>query len=127
MRLLALALSLLAMPAAADVISEIGMGVKIERSTSYLMLPACRTAVVTDPIWPENPRGYGLYSCGGDDPLFIGWPVAWQSDFSDVWTVRAGWMHFSHWFDGGSDRELHMDAIASTVTFNWSAWKRNRR
>lgn len=90
------------------------------------MLPVCEQAVVVVPSWPDNPRADGLYSCGGDNPLFIGWPIAWQSNFSDVWTIRAGWFHFSHWFDGGRDHELHMDCICSTVTLNWSARRRRK-
>jgi hypothetical protein len=127
MRALCLLL-LLPLTAAADIVTEIGAGLKIERSTSYLLLPSCEYAVVLAPGWPENPRGTThSYSCGGDNPAFIGWPIAWQSDFSDVWTIRAGWFHYSNWFDGGRDHETHMDAIAVTTTFNWSKWREGRR
>jgi hypothetical protein len=125
---IAVLLLLLPMTAAADIVTEFGAGVKLGRSTSYLLLPACEYAIVVSPPWPENPRGTThSYSCGGDNPAFIGWPVAWQSDFSDVWTIRVGWFHYSNWFDGGRDRETHMDAIAVTTTFNWTKWKDGRR
>lgn len=127
MKILAAALLLLPLPAFADIVSEFGVGWKLERSTSYLLLPVCEQATVVVPEWPDNPRGSGLWSCGGDNPAFIGFPVAWQSNFSDIWTIKAGWFHYSNWFDGGSKHETHMDAIAMTTTFNWSAWKRRRK
>lgn len=124
MKLLAAALILLPLQALADVITEFGAGGKMPRTTSYVLLPACHTIYS---FLPEGRPADGfIRSCGGDNPLFVGWPVAWQSDFSDVWTLRAGWFHMSHWADGGKDRETHMDAIVITATFNWTKWKDGR-
>lgn len=111
-------------PAKADVITEFGAGYKSFSTTSVVMLPECHHVVI-DETRPNTPGlNYRGASCGGDNPVFIGWPFAWQSSFSDVWTVRAGWFHLSHWFDGGKDRELHMDCACVTATFNWTEWRR---
>lgn len=138
-RLLAAALLLcLATAAQADIVTEFGMGWKIE-PTSYLLMPSCMRAQVVAPDWPTNPRPPPqTYSCGGDNPAFIGWPIAWQSAAKGqygAYTVRAGWFHYSNWFDGGElqgvtstgDRyETYANMLAATVTFNWSAWRRGR-
>lgn len=120
------ALLMLPLTAFADIVTEFGAGYKLPRSTSVLLLPECHLATIIQ-TQPSTPRlDFRNASCGGDNPAFIGWPVAWQSSFSDIWTVRTGWFHLSQWFDGGKDREIHMDAIAVTTTFNWSEWKRQR-
>lgn len=120
LRMLALIPLLWANLAGADIITEWGGGVKNPRTTSLVMQEKCHVVQVVETI-PTDPSVHRVASCGGDDPIFIGWPVAWQSNFSDVWTLRAGWFHYSHWTDGGDDRELHMDCICTTVTFNWTA------
>lgn len=125
--------------AQADWVTEVGMGYKMP-NTSYLLMPACQKAQVVAPLWPENPRPPPqTYSCGGDNPAFIGWPIAWQSDELGkygAYTVRAGWFHYSNWFDGGElqnvtrtgDRyETYMNLLAVTATFNWSAWRQGRK
>lgn len=110
-------------PAHADLITELGAGWKLPRSTSTLLLPECHLAVVietrpqTDSIW------YRKASCGGDNPAFIGWPIAWEREFRGPWRMRCGWFHYSNWFDGGHDRETHMDVAACAATFNWSRRK----
>lgn len=111
----------------ADVISDIGMGVKLERATSTLLLPNCHTAQVIE-TRPDTPSiNYRLSSCGGDNPTFIGWPIAWEREYvNGALRFRGGWFHYSNWFDGGSGRETHMDVAAASVTINWSQWKRNR-
>lgn len=119
-------LCLMGSVANADIVTEFGAGLKVPGTTSYLLLPECHEAVVTTPEWPQNPRGLLPYSCGGDNPTFIGWPVAWEKELGDAWKLRAGWFHYSNWFDGGKDRETHMDVAAVTVMFNWTAWKRVR-
>lgn len=139
---LLLALAVLAVgtkASAGEFLTEVGMGVKLEKSTSFLLLPACHTALVTAPKWPDNPRGAGgefladgshittpngAWSCGGDDPTFIGWPIAYEWDVGKHYSVRAGWFHYSNWFDGGHDRETHMDVIAMTVTIHWGSFGR---
>lgn len=114
-----------ARPARAEIISELGMGYKLP-TTSVVMQEDCHAVTITE-TRPHRPDiFYRPASCGGDNPVFIGWPIAWQKDFG-LWTVRAGWFHLSHWFDGGSDRELHMDAAAVTFTVNWSELRRRRR
>jgi len=129
-----LVLALFALPAHADVITEFGMGYKIPETTSLLMQAQCHV-VKTQPdespsmvTVPYNDRigWFDDISCGGDNPIFVGWPIAWEKDFG-VWRVRAGWFHFSHWFDGGNDRELHMDALTTTATFNWTKWAGKRK
>lgn len=110
----------------ADVITEFGAGVKSPGTTSVLMRKECHLATIIE-TKPDTPSlDYRDASCGGDDPIFIGWPIAWEKDLG-VWTVRAGWFHFSHWFDGKSDRELHMDAAAVTAKFNWSKHHERRK
>lgn len=120
----------------ADVITEIGMAYKLEGGqTSQLLWPSCRKAYVT-PQYADVPRAPGLASCGGDNPAFIGWVLAWQSKELGPRKgimVRAGAFHFSHWFDGGNyfnggdDSELHGTWPAVTVTLNWSNMIRNRK
>lgn len=105
--------------ARADIITEFGAGVKSPGTTSVIMRKECHLATIIE-TRPDTPGlNYRDASCGGDDPVFIGWPVAWQKDFG-VWTLRAGWFHFSHWFDGREDRELHMDCACFTATINWT-------
>jgi hypothetical protein len=115
----------LAAPAHADIVSEFGVGVKM-RNTSYLLLPACNQAVVVNPA--DNPRWDDPYSCGGDNPAFIGWTIAYEKEFRNgAIRWRTGHFHYSNWFDGGSRHETHADMAASTVTINWSQVKRNRK
>lgn len=116
-------------PAPADVITEFGFGYKLPDSTSFVLQERCHTASLI-----ENEHGEWIYyrgpganlpngsgrSCGGDNPLFVGWPVAYEHEFEGPWTIRAGWFHMSHWFDGGSDRETHLDAAVVSFKFNWS-------
>lgn len=113
--------------AQADVITEFGGGRKNPSTTSVVMQERCHEVVIVE-TRPDSPDiNFRGSSCGGDDPIFSGWPVAYQKDFG-VWTVRAGWFHYSHWFDGGRDRELHLDCIpCATVTFNWTKWKDGRK
>ena len=114
----------------ADIITEIGGGIKSPRTTSVLLQEDCHTVNNIEFIPPQGPGdryyGRGTTSCGGDNPVFVGWPIAWEKDFG-VWTVRAGWFHLSHWFDGGQDRELHMDCACASATINWTELRRKRR
>lgn len=109
----------------ADVITEFGAGIKLPASTSLLLQENCHSATITETRPTDPGRDGGLTSCGGDNPVFIGWPIAWEHDFG-VWTVRAGWFHLSHWFDGGGDRELHMDCACVTWGINWSERRKRR-
>jgi hypothetical protein len=113
--------------AQADIVTEFGAGVKLPASTSVLLLEDCHLAQVIE-TRPDRPDlDYRLASCGGDDPMFMGWPIAyeWTSE-SDIWSVRGGWFHFSHWFDGGGHRETHLDCGCVSATFNWTAWRKHR-
>ena len=124
---------LLGESAKADIVTEFGMGYKIEATTSQVLWPDC-SQVYFDPATSPVKRAPGWGSCGGDNPAFIGWPIAWEKALpNDVWRVRVGWFHFSHWFDGsdyikgGDRRETHADMLAVTATLNWSEMKRKRR
>lgn len=93
--------------ARADIITEFGGGLKSHSSTSYVLRDGCHTI-------EGKP-------CGGDNPLFIGWPVAYQTPGG---RFRVGWFHMSHWFDGGKDRETHFDCLCASWTFNWARLKK---
>ena len=73
----------------ADIITEFGAGYKLD-NTSVVLLPECHTVRIEEHTWPEgkNPA-HAPRSCGGDDPVFIGWPIAWEKELSGPWTVRA--------------------------------------
>jgi len=123
--------------ASADVITEFGGGYKAR--VSAVLEPICKQVMLTGEQQhsPSSPNyGKGLASCGGDNPAFIGWPIAWQSKENGkfgAFTYRIGWFHYSNWFDGGNylpggDRhETSMDLLAGTITFNWTKWNRGRR
>ena len=96
-------------------ITEIGGGWKDFDTTSYLMQSDCKKAIVVAPVWPENPRGLHPYSCGGDNPVFIGWPLAWEFNNGNT---RIGWFHQSQWFDGRG--ELHFDCLCASHRFRWA-------
>ena len=119
-------LLLLATCARADVVSEFGMGYKMPYTTSVVMLPQCHVVV---PLGVDGSPVLGRKSasCGGDNPAFVGWPIAWEKDFDGPLSIRAGWFHYSNWFDGGRGRETHMDLAAVTLTVNWSEWLTRRR
>lgn len=111
-------------PAKADVITEFGFAYKLD--SSAVLDPLCHTVllvgdIVTNPSSPYYDRPDT--SCGGDNPAFIGWPIAWESQWRKAFKYRLGWFHFSHWGDGGSDRETHMDLFAMSITYNWSRRK----
>lgn len=115
----ALALLLLPSIAAAEggFITEFGGGWKDLSSTSYLLRSECIKAVVVDPSWPVNPRGGHTFSCGGDQPLFVGWSIAYEWELRRGNRVRLGHFHLSQWFDAAG--EIHLDCICSTFTFRW--------
>lgn len=114
-------LALLAGTAEAGLVTEIGGGWKDFNTTSYLMRSDCQKAVVIDPEFPKNPRGSHPYSCGGDNPVFIGWPLAWEFNNGNT---RVGWFHQSQWFDGRG--ELHFDCLCVSHKFDWKQIRRRR-
>jgi hypothetical protein len=97
MRLVVLALGLLLTGCASmpGLYAEVGAGFKIEPNTSYVMREGCDT-VTLDGM---------TRSCGGDNPTAH---FAVGFEFRNGRT-RCEYGHFSHYLDGGSDRELHMD------------------
>lgn len=110
-------LLLLALPAHADIISEFGMGVKVS-TTSYVMRPECHTVYSYPP--GDRPEAGFLRSCGGDNPTFVGWPLAYEwTSPSGRYRLRGGWFHYSNWFDGGRRRETHMDCLCGSLTIRW--------
>lgn len=122
--LLTLALGLLlAHEARADerggLITEFGGGIKLP-SSSYIAQPACKKVAVVSPEWPANPRPPPqTFACGGDNPMFAGWPLAWEFPNG----VTLGWWHQSQWFDGhqwDGSGELHVDCLCATWRVRWS-------
>jgi hypothetical protein len=112
---------LLAGPVHADVISEFGGGLKF--ASSNIFDPGCRSVFVVDAahsvMFDELGRQKTL-PCGGRNPVFIGWPIAWQSPSG---AVRFGWFHLSHWRDGepfNRHPETALNCLCSTWTLNWS-------
>lgn len=99
--------------------TEIGLGIKIQ-GTSRALKPSCSV------LYDSNGE---LYSCGGDNPIFIGWPLAWEFPRGQ----RFGWFHMSHWADGrnnpqflqdmGDGREIAFNCLCYTHKFEW--FKRN--
>jgi hypothetical protein len=120
-KLLCALLALLPRTASAErgFITEFGAGYKNERSTSIVMMEDCHEVWVvrTKPDRPD--LNYRPASCGGDNPIFVGWPIAYEWSIGDVYRLRTGWFHYSHWFDGSKGRETHMDALAITLTVKW--------
>lgn len=117
--LLALLLPLAVYAEGGGLITEFGGGVKLPASSSYIALPACKSVMVVRPADSPRPPPQ-TYSCGGDNPIFVGWPLAWEFPNG----VKLGWHHQSQWFD--TRGELHVDCICSSWTFRWNRLRRNR-
>lgn len=135
MRLLPLVLLLAPVLASADVVTEFGLGVKVRQSV--LFHPSCDVVDIpaANPVRLERGHlGRATASCGGDNPIFVGWPIAYEKD-RGPWRWRVGWFHLSSIGDGGGriaellgsgdGRELSFDCVCATATFNWS--QRSRR
>jgi len=127
--------------AKADIVTEFGGGYKF--NSSVVLAPECQVIHIHEdqPIRanPSSPYwGRSNASCGGDNPAFIGWPIAWQSKPNGkhgAFTYRIGWFHYSNWFDGGElsswtstgdEHETHMNLLAGTITFNWTTWRKGK-
>lgn len=114
-----------------DMVTSVGIGSKKAGeflNSSFLFSPDCIKATVVDPAeFPANPRpAPDNFSCGGDDPAFIGWPWAMQRTFfNDMLILRTGIWHQSQWFDGNG--EIQATWPAAELTMNWSQLFRNRR
>lgn len=121
-------------PAHADWVTEFGIGYKLETSSAILN-PLCTSVdiPISNPMRAssDSPHwGRNTASCGGDNPIFIGYPIKWESKYRGPWAWSAGWLHFSSFADGGNvldfggDRhEVHMDALVISAKFNWSRRK----
>jgi hypothetical protein len=103
---------------AGEFITELGGGYKDFPSTSFLMTSDCQKAIVTNPEWPTNPRPGQEWSCGGDNPVFVGWPIAYEWTLTRGNRVRLGHFHLSQWFD--NQGEVHLDCLCASFTFRWS-------
>ena len=119
MKRLALFLCVLLSPVvhAGEFVTVIGGGVKVNNFSSAILDPEC-----TQVFMPSR-GNRGWSSCGGSNPIFIGWPIAY--DFNDR-RSRIGWFHFSSYFDGGElllgggDRhETHFNCLCFTHTIRW--------
>ena len=119
--IIALLAALLCAPAFAEgrLITEIGGGVKVSQGSSYLMMPDCKKAVVT--VGENNLRGPGgEYSCGGNNPVFVGWVLAWEFPSG----VKLGYFHQSQWFD--HEGEIKFNCLCASGTIDWSKhWRRH--
>lgn len=120
--ILALITSLLTLPCSAQgLYTELGLGVRLTNYSSYLENPLCKKAIVTEPLWPDNPRGGsnpGAFSCGGDEPIFVGDILGWE--FRNGQTVSL--CHKSQWFDGNG--ELYWTGVCTNYRIYWRKFKR---
>jgi len=99
---------------AGTLFTEVGGGVKVA-GTSAIAMPECVT------VWQAADE----LSCGGDNPMAVGWLLAWEFDNPNL---RVGWLHISHWLDGrrgprflrrGDASELAINCICVTYRHNW--------
>ena len=115
MKTIVLILSLLlCAPAFAQrLITELGGGIKLPQGSSYLMMPDCKKAIVSQ---GENIlRGpTGEYSCGGNNPVFVGWVLAWEFPSG----VKLGYFHQSQWFDRKG--EIKFNCLCASGTIDWT-------
>lgn len=112
---------LLSTQSKADIISEIGGGVTLPY-TSEVMSPQCQYVFVVQGKAGFQFDGQGRQKtlpCGGSDPVFVGWPIAWESANGNT---RVGWFHFSHWFSGvpfNRDSETSYNCLCASHKFHW--------
>jgi hypothetical protein len=101
--------------------TELGIGVRFTNYSSFLENPKCQKAVVINPLWPDNPRGGpnpGAFSCGGDEPMFVGDLIGWE--FPRGHSIALS--HKSQWFDGSG--ELYWTGITYNKRIYWRRFKR---
>jgi hypothetical protein len=113
--------------AKADVISEIGGGYKF--TYSDVLSPKCEYVFLTqatkEDFMFDGQGRQKTVPCGGTNPIFIGWPVAYQTPDA---RFRIGWFHMSHWFSGepfNNKPETNFNCLCTTWTVNWT--KRHKR
>jgi len=116
--LLAMVVSL---KAHAGMLTEIGGGLKV--ATSNVLDPACRQVFIVDAdhsLMFDELNRQKTVPCGGRNPIFIGWPIAWETPNGNT---RLGWFHMSHWSDGppfNHHGETAFNCICATHKFYWS-------
>jgi hypothetical protein len=92
--------------------TELGVGIRFTNISSYLEDPDCKKAIVIDPA--DSPREvYNSYSCGGDEPIFVGDIIGWE--FKKGTTIAL--CHKSQWFDNKG--ELHWTGICASQRLYW--------
>jgi len=106
----------------AGMFTELGGGIGIPKND--LFSPACVWAVPLDihgqPLKDQYNNPGRTVACGGRNPVFIGWPIAWESANGNT---RVGWFHKSNLFDGppfNHNSELPFDCICASHKFRWS-------
>ena len=102
---------------AGEFVTVLGVGLKFNNFSSAILDPECKQVDM------RARGGRGPSSCGGNNPIFIGWPIAF--DFNGRRT-RIGWFHFSSIGDGGGviswrgDRhETRFNCFCMTHTIRW--------
>lgn len=83
--------------------AELGAGYKFD-NTSYVLRPECHT------VDSDNTNHRNTASCGGDNPT-----AHFSAGYEINRRYRVEYHHFSHYFDGGSDRETHKDEVRFVV------------
>lgn len=117
-----------AQKAHADLVTEIGGGYKF--GESGVLRPECALVTVLEARGgferDPNTGAIRTMDCGGDNPVFVGWPLAW--DFKNG-NTRFGWFHMSNWLDGGElsrwthtgdNHETSFNCLCASHTFHWS-------
>lgn len=109
-------LAMFPLMANAEFVTVLGVGLKANNFSSAILDPEC------DQVFMPARGNRGWSSCGGNNPIFVGWPIAY--DFGN-W--RVGWFHFSSFFDGGNsigsvgdEHEVHMNCFCATYTVRWT-------
>lgn len=115
---------------------ELGVGYKLDSSSSLLTLPDCHTATI-NPDWGRDignatwgPYDLRSTSCGGRNPTaHIAAGVEFKPGSRVArWVSECGWYHWSHWRDGWpldadrNYRELHVDELGCKK--RWGGWRR---
>lgn len=121
-KLLVLGMLLLAtVTAKADIISEFGGGYKTQMS--QVMNDQCHYVQIVE---ADNGFKFDLQGrvkttpCGGSQPIFVGWPIAWENEIGNV---RVGWFHMSHYRTGppfNHDPEISFNCICATYKIDWT-------
>lgn len=109
-----------------DIVSSAGMAYKgiPAFNSSYTIREDCKKVSVVVP--QDNPRRSGLYSCGGDEPAFVGYPIAFKRKWlGGLIETKFGIFHQSQWFDGKGETQWTGPSVE--MEFNWSEWRRRRR